>query len=378
MAQPVRKGPQGPTQGQGPGRKDSPQPDRRVSKFPDRRDPARLDRRVPSLKEKREAAEKRREAHGEHGRGREAARPGEIPKPGWRDILLRTWREQSRDNLSLVAAGVAFYAMLALFPAIAALISIYGLLADPAQLQSQIGEVSGVLPPDARSIIQSQLSQVVSGAGGALSLGAVAGVLLALWSASKGMKGLIQALNIAYDEQESRGFLKLNAISLLLTFSGLVFFILALTAVVAMPALLDNLGLPDAVMWTVSIARWPVLAIAGMLALSVLYRYGPDRDQPRWRWVSWGSAGATVAWIGASLLFSLYVSRFGNYNETYGALGAVVILLMWLFITAYVVLFGAEFNAEMEHQTRKDTTRGEEQPMGKRGAHAADTLGPKP
>lgn len=374
MAQPIRKGPQG----QGPDRRDSVPLERRVSKFPDRRDPARFDRRVPGLKDRREVAEKRKGTHEDQGRGREAAKPGEIPKPGWRDILKRTWAEQSKDNLSLVAAGVAFYAMLALFPAIAALISIYGLLADPAQLQSQIGEVSGVLPGEARSIIQSQLSKVVAGAGGALSLGAVAGLLVALWSASKGMKGLIQALNISYGEDESRSFLKLNAISLLLTASGLLFFILALTAVVAMPALLDNLGLPDAVMWTVSIARWPLLAIAGMLALAVLYRYGPDRDKPRWRWVSWGSAGATVSWLAASLLFSLYVSQFGKYNETYGTLGAVVILLTWLFLTAYVVLLGAELNAEMERQTRKDTTEGRPKPIGGRGAHAADTLGPKP
>ncbi|MFO7597842.1 MAG: YihY/virulence factor BrkB family protein [Desulfocurvibacter africanus] len=373
MAEPVRKGP-----GKVQGRNESQQSDRRVSMFPDRRDSSRFDRRVPGLKGKREAAEKRQAEREEPGRGREAASPGEIPKPGWRDILKRTWAEQSKDNLSLVAAGVAFYAMLALFPAIAALISIYGLLADPAQLQSQIGEISGVLPADARSIIQSQLSKVISGAGGALSLGAAVGLLLALWSASKGMKGLIQALNISYGEEESRGFLKLNAISLLLTVSGLVFFILALTAVVAMPALLDNLGLPDAVMWTVSIARWPLLALAGMLALAVLYRYAPDRDEPRWRWVSWGSAGATMAWIAASLLFSLYVSQFGNYNETYGTLGAVVILLTWLFLTAYVVLLGAELNAQMERQTRKDTTKGKPTSMGRRGAQAADTLGSKP
>lgn len=377
-------------------RRDARQPDRRVSKFPDRRDPARLDRRVPDLKDKRRGerpgpyqyerpgqhpAEGRDKARGEAQgaqRGREAEKPGEIPKAGWGDVLKRTWRQQSKDNLSLVAAGVAFYVMLAMVPAMAAMLSIYGLVADPQQLQQQVGQLSGVLPQEAYAIIQSQLTQVAQGAGGALSLAAAVSILLSLWSASKGMKGLIQALNIAYDEQESRGFLRLTGVSLGLTLAGLIFFIVALSAVVAMPAMLGNLGLPDAVQWAVSIARWPLLALAGMVALAALYRFAPNRDQPRWQWVSPGAVVATVLWIGASLLFSWYVSNFGSYNETYGSLGAVVILLMWLYISAYVVLLGAEMNSESETQTRKDTTKGPPNPMGERGAHAADTVAREP
>ncbi len=361
-------------------RRDPASLDRRVSRFPDRRGHLTPDKREGPHKVTGKDARKggppgvEREAE----RGREAGRPGEIPKPGWRDIALRTWREQSRDNLSLVAAGVAFYVLLAMVPAMAAMLSIYGLVADPRQLQQNIGQMGGVLPQDAMSIIQRQLSEVASGAGGALSVAAAVSILLALWSASKGMKGLIQALNIAYEEEERRGFLKLNAVSLGLTLAGLIFFIVALTAVVAIPAILGNLGLPDSVKWAVSLARWPLLAVAGIVALAALYRYAPSRDAPRWRWVSPGSVAATLLWIAASLLFSVYVSNFGSYNETYGSLGAVVILLMWLFITSYVVLLGAELNSEMEHQTRKDTTKGEPRPMGSRGARMADELGPKP
>jgi membrane protein len=311
-------------------------------------------------------------------RGRHAARPRDIPAPGWRDILFRVKDELTRDNLSIVAAGVAFYGLLAIFPALAALVSIYGLIVEPQAAQQQIAQLEGVLPPDARSIVDQQLSQVTSSAQGALSLGVLGGLLLTLWSAGKGTKALIEALNIVNDEQEERGFLKLNAIALGLTLGILLFVVVALALVALLPALVGNLGLPETVQAWARWLRWPILAGAFMAALAVLYRYGPSRAEPRWRWVSWGAAAATLLWIVGSLLFSWYVTNFGSYNETYGSVGAVVILMMWFWLSAYIVLLGAELNAEMEHQTEQDSTSGTAQPLGRRGAYVADHVGEMP
>lgn len=234
---------------------------------------------------------------------------------------------------------------------------------------------SHVLPEDARSIIEEQLTRVTSSASATLSLGAIFGLLLTLWSANKGTQALITALNIVYDEPEKRGFIKLNLISLALTLGIIGFLIVGLAA---LPALLGNLGLPDAIKELASWLRWPILAIAFVVALAVLYRYAPSRDEPRWRWVSWGAVVATIGWLIGSALFSWYVSNFSSYNETYGSIGAVVVLMMWFWLSALIVLLGAEVNAEMEHQTKRDTTRGGEQPMGERGAYVADTVGERP
>ncbi len=311
----------------------------------------------------------------EQGRGREADRPGTIPRRGWKDILKRTLKESKKDNVSIVSAGVAFYALLAIFPAIAAMVSLYGLVADPATVQEQLAAVQGILPTEARSMMENQMSRVAAGSGGALGLGAIFGILFSIWSATKGTKAVMTALNIVYGEEEGRGFIKQNLMALTLTVGGILFIILALGLVVAFPALFGNLGLPGFVQTLASALRWPVLWLALVLGLAVLYRYAPDREEPKWRWVNWGSTAASILWIILSLVFSYYVANFGNYNETYGAIGAVIILLMWFFITSYVVLMGAELNAEMEHQTSRDSTTGTPRRMGKRGAHAADTLG---
>ena len=311
-------------------------------------------------------------------RGRAATRPTQIPTKGWRDILLRVKDEVSQDNVSIVSAGVAFYALLAIFPALAALVSIYGLWADPAQIQQQLATVDTILPNQAREILNNQLSKVAGQGYTALSLGVIGGVLLALWSATKGTKALMTALNIVNDEEEKRSFLKLNAVALSLTLGAILFAIIALALIVALPALLGNLGLQEYARLWVAGLRWPLLALAVIVALAVLYRYGPSRDEPRWRWVSWGAVAATVLWLIGSALFSFYVSHFGSYNETYGSLSAVIILLMWFYLTAFVVLLSAELNAEMEHQTVKDTTEGEPRPMGERAAYVADTVGKTP
>jgi membrane protein len=249
------------------------------------------------------------------------------------------------------------------------------LISDPANVEQQLGNVRGILPQEALGLLEEQVKALASQSEGALSLGLIAGIFFSIWSAAKGTKGIITALNITYDEEESRSFFKLNGIALLLTIGALVFVLLALGLIVAVPIILDSIGLPSTWQWVARYLRWPALAIMVMLLLAALYRYAPDRDEPRWEWVSWGAVLSTFLWIFGSLLFSYYVANFGNYNKTYGSVGAVIILLMWFYLSAYVVLLGAELNAEMEHQTEKDTTKGQPEPMGARGAHVADTVG---
>jgi membrane protein len=310
-------------------------------------------------------------------RGRQADRPSQIPRPGWRDIMLRTWKEIADDHVALIAAGVGFYGLLALFPAIAAMIAIWGLLFDPQQIEQQIETVSGFLPPDAAAIVRDQ-ARKVAGGGGGLSLAAAGGILLASYSAAKGMKALMEGLNIIYDEQEERGFLKLNLIALGLTLVVILAMIVALGAIIVVPILLNFVGLGPVAETLANLLRWPLLFGVALFALAVIYRYGPSRAHPRWRWVSWGAAVATIIWIMGSIAFSLYVQNFGSYNETYGSIGAVVILLMWFWLSAFIVLLGAELNSEMEHQTERDSTTGPVQPRGRRGAYVADHVGESP
>lgn len=310
----------------------------------------------------------------ESGRGRSADAPSEIPKPGWKDILWRTKEELKKDNLSIVAAGVAFYIFLGIIPAMGALISIWGLVAEPATIQQQVDSMSGVLPADVIEILDEQMTRLANQKSGAL-LGTIVGILLAVWSGAKAMKSLMSALNITYDEEETRGFFRLNLTAVALTMAGIVGFIVAIGIIIALPIALKFVGLGSTGAALVKILRWPLLAVFAVFGLGILYRYGPDRDPARWRWVSWGAVVATLMWIAVSAGFSFYVASFGNYNKTYGALGAVVVLLLWFLISAYCVLFGAELNAEMEHQTKRDTTKGPDQPRGKRGAYVADNIG---
>ncbi|MCK6550179.1 YihY/virulence factor BrkB family protein [Myxococcota bacterium] len=310
-----------------------------------------------------------------HERGRDAESPAEIPRRGWRDIALRTKEQLDADNIGIVAAGVAFYAFLSIFPALTALVSIYGLVADPADVERNVAGLAGVLPKEALSILGDQLHGLASTQTGALGVGAIAGILLAIWSASKGVKALMTALNIAYGERERRGFLRVNATALGLVVAGLVAALLSLGAIVAIPIVLDLSSAPGWLEDLVHVVRWPILAAAIVAVLTVVYRYGPSRDRPRWTWVSWGSGLSTISWLVASIAFSIYVANFGDYNESYGTFGAIVVLLMWLFISAYVVLLGAELNAELEHQTERDTTVGARRPLGRRGASMADTIG---
>jgi membrane protein len=308
-------------------------------------------------------------------RGREAGTPREIPSRGWLEIARRVKEQIRRDRLSIIAAGVAFYGLLAIFPGLVALVATYGLFADPVRIEQHVASLSSILPPEAAQVVMTQLRDLVSTNRTALGLGAIGGLLVALWSASSAVRTLMEALNVAYKEEERRGIIRFYGTALVLTFGGVIAVIVAIALVVGLPAFLNLIGLDWLVQTVVSLARWPILALLAVVAFAIIYRYGPSRAQPRWHWVSWGATIAVALWIFGSALFSLYVTRFGNYNETYGAAGAIVILLMWFLLSSYAILIGAEINAEMERQTRRDTTSGPERPMGARGAYAADTVG---
>jgi membrane protein len=268
-------------------------------------------------------------------------------------IIKRVKTEQTDDNLPIVAAGVAYFFLLAIFPGLAAMVSLYGIVSDPAHVQELVANLSRLLPQQAYEIIDEELHRIVSQSGEALGSGLIGGLLLALWSSSKGIKALITAMNIAFDEEETRGFFRLNALSLAFTVGGLIFILVSLGLIAALPAIIGWLGLPGIIVTVTSILRWPWLILMVVVALTVIYRYVPDRGHPRWQWMTWGSALATILWIAASYLFSFYVSHFGSYNKTYGSVGAVVILLMWFFITAYLILLGAELNSEVEQANAK-------------------------
>ncbi len=308
-------------------------------------------------------------------RGRQANRPGQLPKAGWKDILTRTKEGMSRDHVTIVAAGVAFYGLLAIFPAIVATISLWALIFDTEQITRQIETVSHLLPEEAAGIIREQAQQASEGAGAGMSLAAAGGLLFAIYSASRGVDGFIEGLNIIYDEEENRGTLKRTALKLILTLGVILMTLVTLGVITAIPAIVTLIGLPDMIASLINLARWPLLMIVVMLAISVLYHFGPDRESPRWQWTSPGAFIAVLLWIAGSVAFSLYVRNFADYNETYGSLGAVIILLMWFWLSAFIVLMGAELNSEMEHQTERDTTVGSDRPMGERDAHVADTLG---
>ena len=309
------------------------------------------------------------------GRGRHAASPEAIPPRGWKDILWRAYKGINDKNLFLVAGGVTYYVLLALFPALLALVFIYGLMFDRVQVEQQVDAMAGVLPDSARQLIATELHQIVSSSGGALSIGVVISVLFALWSASRGMSGLMSALDICYGQEERRSFVRFNLVALGLTLGMIAVGVVAIALVAALPALVSATGLGGFLKWVALVVEWPVLFGVAVTALAVLYRYAPDRDEPQWRWLTPGAVAATALWIAGSVAFTAYVANFGSYNATYGSLTGVVVLLTWLYLTSLAVVLGAEINAESERQTRADTTVGAPEPMGERGAFAADTLG---
>ncbi|WP_333931490.1 YihY/virulence factor BrkB family protein [Bradyrhizobium sp. CCBAU 51745] len=308
-------------------------------------------------------------------RGRNATSPADIPARGWKDILWRVYGNIGDHRILALAAGITYYTLLAIFPAIAALVAIYGLFADPSTIAKHLDDVAGFIPGGAVDVVREQLTRVATKSNRTLGLAFSTGLVISLWSGNAAMKSLFDTLNIVYGEQEKRGFFKLNAISLGFTLGGIVFVLAALGGVVVIPVVLQYVGLSNNADLLIRIGRWPALFVALAFALSCIYRFGPSREAPQWKWITWGSAAATLLWLAASGLFSFYVANFGTFNQTYGSLGAVIGFMTWLWISAIVILLGAELDAEMEHQTARDTTTGRPKPLGVRGAKMADTLG---
>ena len=310
------------------------------------------------------------------GRGRLSTNPFQIPWAGWKDILWRTYVRTGEDRLLATAAGVVFFGLLAVFPAITALVSCYGLFANPSTIGANLQTLALMLPEGSFQIVQDQIARVLAKGNTELGATFLFGLALAIWSANAGVKAIIDALNVVYEEREKRSFLQLNLLSLAFTIGGIAALLLMVGAVVAFPLALDHLGLGPESKFIVSLARWPLLFLVLLGALGILYRFGPSRRAPRWEWLSVGTLAAAVLWIVGSSLLSWYLSNFGNYGATYGSLGAAIGLMMWMWMSAIIVLCGAELNSEIEHQTALDTTVGRPKPLGARDAVVADTLGP--
>lgn len=309
-------------------------------------------------------------------RGRRAARPWEIPAAGWKDILWRFAREVVEDDVLTVARGVAFSGILALFPALAAFVSVYGLFADVGSAREHLAALTGLVPAAALTMIGDQMVRIVAANDAGLSATAVLGVLVALWSANAGVKSLFRGLNIAFEETEKRGFIKLQLAALAFTVGGVLFIAVAAAAIIVVPVALKVVGAQGLVPLLAAM-RWPALLAVMVAGLALLYRFGPSREDARWSWVTPGALAAALLWMSASILFSWYLTSVADYQAAYGPLGAIFGLMIWLWLSAIVILLGAELNAEIEHQTAVDTTTGAPKPIGERGAVVADSVGPK-
>jgi membrane protein len=291
------------------------------------------------------------------GRDRSAKRPLKIPAQGWKDILLRIYYGISDDRILANAAGVTYYALLALFPGIAALVSIYGLFADPSAIVSHLDAVADFAPGGAVDVIRDQLTRLTAQGSTTLGISFLVGLVISLWSANSGIKALFDALNVVYEEKEKRSFLKLNAVTLSFTIATIGFLLIALACVVALPIILNYLPLPGVTSLLLNIAPWPILLVLVAFGLTLIYRYGPSRAEPPRQWVSCGSAFAAIAWLAASALFSWYAANFGSFNNTYGSLGAIIGFMIWMWLSIIVVLVGAKLNAEIEHHGSAEAAR---------------------
>ncbi len=309
------------------------------------------------------------------GHGRSADAPQQIPAAGWKDVFWRTYHEFNDDRVTLIAAAVTYYLLLSLFPTLTAFVSIYGLFTDPATVAEHVNMLASVVPEGGMEIINEQLTRLTTAGETTLGFALLISVAVALWSASSGVKTMFEAMNIAYDEKEERNFFVLNGTALAFTIGGIIGAILMIGAAVLVPAILQFVGLGAGFEWLLRIGSYVLLAAVLLLGLATLYRFGPSRQQAKWRWVSPGAILATIIVIVVSLLFSWYASNFGNYDKTYGSLGGLIALLTWMWISVTAVIIGAELNSEAERQTRRDSTAGADSPMGQRNANAADTVG---
>ncbi len=306
--------------------------------------------------------------------GRLAHSPRSIPWRGWTRVLRRTGLVMLTDRVGLTAAGCAFYGTLALFPGISMLLSLYGLVFDPVTVEPQLAVLRDLLPPPAWALIDERVRQLVSQPPATLGVRLLISTGVAFWSSATGIKAVLAALNLAYEETEQRSFLKFQLVAFTITFTAIVGASVAVAVLVALPQLLGLIGVPDGTAWLIQLSSLGVLVLSLLTGLSLLYRYGPSRERPRWQWVTPGSLIATVLWVAASALFSLYVGHIASYDVAYGPLGAVAAMMMWFYVTAYAVLLGAELNSELELQTAVDSTDGPPRPLGARGAYVADHI----
>jgi membrane protein len=293
-----------------------------------------------------------------HGRGHGANSPLEIPPRGWFDIGTSVFQKVGEDNVSLIAAGIAFYGLLAVFPGITACMAIAGLVAEPSTIVQQLESFGQLLPQQAAAIIVGQATEVAGSREGGLGLAALAGVLIAIYSSSKGIRSIIAGLNVAFDVKERRNIISQYWLTFVMTLFLIVGFLVAIAATIVLPAIFAVLPLARGTETFVSFLPWPILLAFAVLGLSLIYRFGPNRPKTRWRWITPGAAIACLLWLGASVMFSVYVRNFASYNETFGSLGGVVILLMWLWLSAFVILLGAEIDSEMESHAKTDPVEG--------------------
>ncbi len=310
--------------------------------------------------------------------GRDATRPLQIPARGWLHIVARVFHAFNDNYTLLVAAGVTFYLLLSLVPALSALVSIYGLFTDPGGVRGQLDFIQEYLPDGGREILDDQLGRLVGQSQRTLGVALLSSLAVTMWSANAGMKALLQAMNVAYGETEKRGFLKILAVSFTFTFGAILMLLLLILVMLVLPVVVNWIHLPGSSGLWLQLASSAVLAVAALLALSALYRWGPSRESARWRWITPGAVVAVVAAFAASSLFGWYVTNFGAYNRTYGSLGAIIGFMTWIWIMTAFIVTGAELNAEIEHQTARDSTTGPERPLGERGAMVADRVAAGP
>lgn len=309
-------------------------------------------------------------------RGREAKSPTQIPAKGWKDTLTRVKKEINHDRVSMVSAAMAYYALFAFIPALTSVVLIYAWISDPSEIAGHIAYAKRILPSDILNTVNEQLQALASKGSSKLGFGAIFSLLLSTYSASKGTAAVIDAMNIIYEEQDKRGFIKRTALAIGMALLGAVLAILAMGVIVVIPAITNLFHFGEMMTILGTVASWIVLLGIFSFYLSVMYKVGPDRENAKWKWVSAGAVIAAVLFAIVSALFSWYAKEFGNFNKTYGSMGAVIVLMTWFYLSSFVILLGAEINAELEHQTKRDTTTGPEKPLGVRGARMADTVGP--
>jgi len=309
-------------------------------------------------------------------RGQSATRPSQIPFKGWKDIVLRVKKEIAHDNVSLVSAGIAFYFFLALFPTLNAIVSIYGLVTSAQEMQEQLRELLVILPVESHQMISGIMQSIVDQSDQSLGLSFAVSILFSIWSTSKGMSAVFSGINIAYNERDTRGFLRRTGLVLLFTLGGILLIATTMGLIAGGPDIAKKLEFPEWAITAVVWGRWPLLLVMVMTSLGVIYKWVPHRTDPKIIWVNYGAITSGIAWLIASILFSYYVSNFASYDKLYGGFAAVIILLLWFYLSAYMLILGAEINSEMEYQTKKDTTVGPEKEMGERGAYHADHVAP--